>query len=200
MGRAGFTKCGTSEQQSFGVLNHSNVADSDSISDEWLKLLSYLSQEAVGKDAATLNATGALDNALLPVLEDQLRTQIPSVVTENHPITEVLKSVGSGRLKLEKSVSRASLNSFYLVEDFIAGQTLNYNGRGVISVIKPKNPNFIDEQFGNSWPNILYSEFIISTENSVHNLKLTERVTPCLISISAECDEVQERYLAIDTF
>lgn len=160
-------------------------------SDEWLELLSYLSQEAVGKSSAILNASNALDNALLPVLEDQLRTQTSTTPGIDDPISKKLSALGATKLKLSPSIDRASLNSFYLVEDFKAEAIHPYNFRGVISQIDIKTDDFILSHFGAEWTDILYKEFIQNGETTDQDQVLATRSTPCLLSLSAECDEVQ---------
>lgn len=105
----------------FQIIKNTPEFEGNSISEEWLKLLAFLSQEAVGKTAAISNASGALDNALLPVLEDQLRVQPSNPYETDNPICDNLSSMGDAKLKLSASIDRASLNSFYLVEDFEAG-------------------------------------------------------------------------------
>lgn len=162
-----------------------------SVSDEWLKLLSYLSQEAVGKSSAILNASNALDNALLPVLEDQLRTLTSDTPRVDDPISETLSAQGTAKLKLAPSINRASLNSFYLVEDFKAGATQPYNFRGVISKIDASNIDFILKHFGAEWIDVLYQEFVLNGDTASQDSTLAARSIPCLISLSAECDEVQ---------
>ncbi|MBK5551856.1 hypothetical protein JFU49_16465 [Pseudomonas sp. TH03] len=175
----------------YQVISNNTTIDKGQISEEWMQLLSFLSQEAVGKVSAISNAYSALDNALLPVLEDQLRVQNSSEPNVDNPISKNLESTGLAKLKLSQSISRASLNSFYLVEDFENGTLLPYNFRGVISKLKPEAENFIAAHFGTEWIEVLYSEFIFDGEKIVQDPLLAERATPCLISLSAECDEVQ---------
>lgn len=175
----------------FQVIAGAQEIDKSQISEEWLHLLSFLSQEAVGKSAAISNASSALDNALLPVLEDQLRIQISNTLEADNPIGKNLESSGDAKLKLSSSISRASLNSFYLVEDFEDGKTLPYNFRGVISKLNGETESFTLTHFGAEWIEILYSEFIFDGEKAVRDKQLAERARPCLISLSAECDEVQ---------
>jgi len=176
----------------FQVIADTPNIDNGRISEEWLNLLSFLSQEAVGKTSAISNASGALDNALFPVLEDQLRIQTSSTPSDTDtPISETLCALGASKLKLSPSIDRASLNSFYLVEDFKTEAELPYNFRGVISKINKDADNFIPTHFGESWTEVLYREFILNGESTAQDNALVERTIPCLISLSAECDEVQ---------
>jgi hypothetical protein len=106
---------------------------------------------------------------------------------------------------LAESINRASLNSFYLVEDFYQTRSLPYNARGVISIISPGNDDFFNLQFGSNWEDILYSEFVINGDNIERDPALSKKAAPCLVSLSAECDEVQgkiptHRYLLGVTF
>ncbi|NWB67843.1 hypothetical protein [Pseudomonas sp. I8001] len=175
----------------FQVIKNTPGVEGDSVSEEWLNLLTFLSQEAVGKTAAISNASGALDNALLPVLEDQLRAQPSSTEEIDNPICEKLSAMGDLKLKLSASIDRASLNSFYLVEDFETGRAQPYNFRGVISKLNDDPGNFISDHFGADWREVLYKEFIVNGETIAINEELVGRASPCLISLSAECDEVQ---------
>jgi hypothetical protein len=175
----------------FQVIKNTPGIESDFVSEEWLKLLAFLSQEAVGKSAAISNASGALDNALLPVLEDQLRAQPSRAQDIDNPICEKLSALGGAKLKLSASIDRASLNSFYLVEDFETGGNQPYNFRGVISKLNDNPGNFILDHFGADWTEVLYKEFIVNGETISTDENLVSRTAPCLISLSAECDEVQ---------
>lgn len=176
----------------FQVIATTPDIERGSISEEWLKLLSFLSQEAVGKTSAISNASSALDNALFPVLEDQLRIQTSSTSNASDaPISETLTALGASKLKLSPSIDKASLNSFYLVEDFKTEAELPYNFRGVISKINNDAGDFITNHFGESWTDVLYREFIINGETIPQDKSMAERSIPCLISLSAECDEVQ---------
>ncbi|NWB98316.1 hypothetical protein HX882_20660 [Pseudomonas gingeri] len=175
----------------FQVITSTQGISRNSISEEWLDLLSFLSQESVGKSSAISNAAGALDNALLPVLEDQLRIQALSTTDTDSTISNKLLSLGDEKLKLSGAIDRASLNSFYLVEDFKADEAPSYNFRGVISKLNGGADSFFSNHFGAEWPVILYKEFIFGGENTAEDQDLVMRTAPCLISLSAECDEVQ---------
>ncbi|PUB39616.1 hypothetical protein [Pseudomonas sp. GV047] len=175
----------------FQVIKNAPGIESEFISEEWLKLLAFLSQEAVGKAAAISNASGALDNALLPVLEDQLRAQPSRAQDVDNAICEKLSALDGAKLKLSASIDTASLNSFYLVEDFNTGGNQPYNFRGVISKLNDNPENFISAHFGAEWAEVLYKEFIVNGETIATDETLVSRTAPCLISLSAECDEVQ---------
>ncbi|MCU1720225.1 hypothetical protein [Pseudomonas sp. 5P_5.1_Bac1] len=173
--------------------------------ERWLELISYLAQEAIGRTAAKNDPFKALDNALLPIVEDQLRYSLPD------PSANAIKIIKDKldeqkRLSLPSGVSTAKLHSFYLVENLEKNNT-QHHFRGTVSTIKPDDfDNFIATCFASKWRSLLFDEFIVPGKDRVisdearKDVKLLEHVVPCLISLTPECDDVQgkvvtQRYL-----
>lgn len=172
--------------------------------ERWLTLVSYLAQEAIGRTAAKSDPLKALDNALLPIVEDQFRHSLPNV--ESNALRIIKEKLDGRKLSLPEGVSTAKLHSFYLVESLSKGTGL-HSLRGTISTIKPENfDEFFSRCFASKWRSLLIDEFVVSGENRVileearGDKDLPNRTTPCLISLTPECDDVQgkvvtQRYL-----
>lgn len=168
--------------------------ESKAVSDNasaWLDLLTYLSQEAVGFESALSDSRAAIDNALLPILEDQLRFSVGGDAEVECPISRKLIEQQGKRLKLPAAINTYSLNSFYLVENLSTEAAIACKARGVVSTPRDENTDFIPTKFGSEWVDVLYDEFVISAQQKERNKELANRTKPCLISLSAECDEVQ---------
>lgn len=95
------------------------VQTSGTVTDDWGKLLAFLACEAVGQLKAKDGLTEALDEALLPLLEDQL------ALIGNEPTLEAadlqhLNDIVSakGKRKCPEAVETSSLNTSYLIEQF----------------------------------------------------------------------------------
>jgi len=159
--------------------------------DAWLDLLAYLSQEAVGLESAIRNSTAAIDNALLPVLEDQLRIKLSGDEAPECPIARKLSEQAGKRIKLPSEISTYSLNSFYLVEGLSQNDSIAASARGVVSSPAGSTSEFISTRFGSEWIDILYDEFVLFPQGKAKNQELASRSKACFISLSAECDEVQ---------
>lgn len=165
-------------------------AESDN-SNAWLDLLTYLSQEAVGLESALSNSRAAIDNALLPVLEDQLRFSVSGGEDAECPISKKLLGQEGKKSKLSTAINKYSLNSFYLVENLSAEAAISCKARGVVSIPIDGNVDFISAKFGFEWVDVLYDEFVLFGHEKDRKQELATRTKPCLVSLSAECDEVQ---------
>ncbi|MCL9657440.1 hypothetical protein L2088_22265 [Pseudomonas protegens] len=169
-------------------------AESKAVSDNsstWLDLLTYLSQEAVGIESALSNSRAAIDNALLPVLEDQLRFSMSGGEEAECPISKKLIEQQGKRITLPVAINKYSLNSFYLVENLSSEDAIACRARGVVSIPRNENVDFISTKFGSEWVDVLYDEFVLFAHQKERKQELATRTKPCLISLSAECDEVQ---------
>lgn len=85
--------------------------------DSWLNLIAYLAQEAIGKTNAQNDPLRAIDNALLPILEDQFRYSLPNNASD--AFDQIKEQLSGGKLTLPAGVSPAKLHSYYLVENII---------------------------------------------------------------------------------
>lgn len=176
----------------FDVVSTRSAESKEKLTDPaaWLDLLAYLSQEAVGLESAAHNSRAAIDNALLPVLEDQLRVNLNAEAEPECPISRKLTEQGGKKIKYPPEINTYSLNSFYLVESLCQGD-ISCSTRGAVSFPKDNAADFIATKFGAEWIDILYDEFIIFPKEKSKNQDLATRTKACFISLSAECDEVQ---------
>jgi hypothetical protein len=172
--------------------------------DSWLNLISYLAQEAVGRENAKNDPLRAIDNALLPILEDQFRYSLPSNASD--AFDQIKEKLSGGKLSLPAGVSAAKLHSYYLVEN-LTDAINTHNLRGTISAINEQEfDDFFSRCFASKWRSLMLEEFIVQGPDRVIFQEarkipdLPSRISPCLISLSPECDDVQgkvvtQRYL-----
>jgi hypothetical protein len=170
----------------------------------WLNLIAYLAQEAVGRDNAKIDPLRAIDNALLPILEDQFRYSLPN--NASSAFDQIKQKLAGGKLSLPLGVSAAKLHSYYLVET-LSNPSIAHQLRGTISVIEKDDfDKFLSQFFASKWRNLMLDEFIVQGPNreifeaAREDKDLPERISPCLIALSPECDDVQgkvvtQRYL-----
>lgn len=178
-----------------------NLAPGDGVGvsqEVWADLLTYLAAEAVGKGRAMSAPVGALDNALLPLLEDQLFSLAnadDANTTENplHPITVKLKALAPKALPSKPAIVRAeSLNSHYLIEDVTAASAKMWE-RGMVTELGGEFINsgpFINT-FGMDCETLVQSEFLCSGKSL--SAEEWTRLKLCVVELSAECDAVQEK-------
>lgn len=176
----------------------------DAPADAWLDLIAYLAQEAVGRENAKLDPLRAIDNALLPILEDQFRYSLPN--DASNAFDHIKEKLSKAKLTLPLGVSAAKLHSYYLVEE-ITVPNAHHNLRGTISTIKEDDfDKFFSQCFASKWRTLMLDEFIVQGGERVlyqearNTPDLPKRLSPCLISLSPECDDVQgkvvtQRYL-----
>lgn len=181
----------------------SKPADGSSHEESWLNLISYLAQESIGRTNALTDPLRAIDNALLPILEDRFRYSLPH---ETSNAFDHIKAKLASKLYLPQGISAARLHSYYLVENLLNSDT-SHNLRGTISQISANDFDvFFAQCFASKWRNILLDEFIVQGqdrqifEEARADRELPSRMLPCLVSLSAECDDVQgkvvtQRYL-----
>ncbi|PQP00066.1 hypothetical protein C5612_24280 [Pseudomonas frederiksbergensis] len=172
--------------------------------DSWSNLIAFLAQEAVGKTNAQNDPLRAIDNALLPILEDQFRYSLPS--NTSNAFDQIKEKLSGSRLSLPPGVSPAKLHSYYLVETLTDSNTA-HQLRGTISAIEKDDfDKFFSQCFASKWRNLMLDEFIVqgpnreTFEEARKDKDLPVRISPCLIALSPECDDVQgkvvtQRYL-----
>lgn len=165
------------------------VRNGGNASADWDKLLAYLACEAVGLDCAQEDAVGALDAALLPILEDQLsilsRQREKGDENAAH-LRELVSAEGGG--KCPTGISKSQLNASYLIEE-IQPATFRMWGRGVVTELGGGFVNsgeFINA-FGFEGSDLIRREF------ATRELEEDERVAVKLhvVELGPECDHVQ---------
>jgi len=158
--------------------------------DDWEKLLAFLTCEAVGQQEAIDGLTGALDAALLPLLEDQLSLigNEPKPAAEDiQGLVDIVSAVGSP--KCPASVATSQLNTSYLIEEFGPDAETNMWVRGTVTEL--------GSGFVNSGPFVnafgLDDAALIRQEFSTRELDDEEkRVTKLhVVELGPECDHVQ---------
>ncbi|MEE5098289.1 hypothetical protein V2J88_02315 [Pseudomonas alliivorans] len=174
-------------------------------SEAWPDLIAYLAQEAIGTKNAQIDPLRAIDNALLPILEDRFRYALPSEAST--AFDHIKTKLSSARLLLPTEISAAKLHSYYLIEN-LTQETKHHNPRGTISKIAPDKLDvfFLNHFATKNWRSLLLDEFIVAGEgrkifSEARNVvDLPGRILPILISLTPECDDVQgkvvtQRYL-----
>lgn len=160
--------------------------------EDWEKLLAYLACEAVGQQEARKSLTGALDEALLPLLEDQLSLigNEPSPAVED--IQRLLDIVNAnGKPARPPSVVASQLNTSYLVEEFSGEGVTPMWGRGTVTEL---GSGFINsgpfvQAFGRE------ASVLVQEEFATRDLDVDEQRQTRLhvVELGPECDHVQAK-------
>jgi hypothetical protein len=156
----------------------------------WTHLLAYLGQEAIGFEKAKLNPCIALDNAMLPILEDLLadyvRSNDPNMI--GNSISEVLTQSESG-LNIPDQISPADLNTHYLIEKVNSSESHIWE-RGMVTKMGGgfRDSGEFCRYFGMSARELIKDEFL---KNSSLESELFSKSELHLVELSAECDQVQ---------
>ncbi len=166
---------------------------------KWNALLSFLAAAAVGDEQAEKSPLYALDNALLPIVEDQLysasllETKSIDVPDEfrGSSLSDHIKEKGSkDRMG---AASAAELNTLYLIENEISS-SLDCAARGVVSKIIEADGEIFKGIFGKNRDELIASEFFMDkTASSAQAKSFLTEIVPCLVTLVAECDEVQNK-------
>lgn len=166
------------------------VKDSETATEDWEKLLAFLACEAVGQHEAKTRLTGALDAALLPLLEDQLSLLGNEPTPSAEDLQRLLSIVSAeGRRKCPAVVATAQLNTSYLIEEFAIGSEPKMWTRGTATAL---GPNFINSaQFMDAFG--CKDIALIRQEFATRDLDAEEVATAKLhvVELSPECDHVQ---------
>jgi hypothetical protein len=166
------------------------VKDSASVENDWARLLAYLACEAVGQQEAGEGLTSALDEALLPLLEDQLSLigNEPSPAAEDVQRLLDLVSVEGSR-ECPAAVATSQLNTSYLIEEFGHETGTRMWARGTVTEL--------GTGFVNSGPFInafgLDDATLIRQEFATRDLDAEEKRSTRLhiVELGPECDHVQ---------
>lgn len=167
--------------------------------DDWESLLAFLACESVGKARAVGSLAGALDSALLPLLEDQLDLigAEPAMVDQDLERLQAIVAA-DGRRKCPKSIPVPALNASYLIDEATSEQDGKMWERGMVTQLGPGYVNSGDfvRAFGLDDAALLRQEF------TCRDLTTDERRLAKLhiVELGPECDHVQgkmstQRYL-----
>ena len=167
--------------------------------DDWEDLLAFLACEAVGKARAVDSLAGALDSALLPLLEDQLDLIGAEPASEDQNLERLQQIVArEGRRKCPKSIPVPALNSSYLIDEATSQRTGRMWERGMVTELGSGyiNSGEFIRAFGLDDATLLRQEF------TYRDLTPDERRAAKLhvLELGPECDHVQgkmstQRYL-----
>ncbi|MGE0348363.1 hypothetical protein [Hydrogenophaga sp.] len=166
------------------------VKKSETVKDDWEKLLAFLACKAVGQHEAMEGLTAALDAALMPLLEDQLSL----IGNEPTPAAEDLQrlldivSVGDSH-ECPAAVATSQLNTSYLIEEFNPGNGIRMWARGTVTAL---GSGFINSgpfvsSFGHDDAALIRQEF------ATRDLDAEEKGATKLhiVELGPECDHVQ---------
>ena len=163
----------------------------------WTKLLAYLAQEAVGKRRAEEYPVSALDNAMLPLLEDMIGNFSQGENEHHHTIgqsiTKELKSAGAN-LSLPAGILAADLNTHYLIEESINKKFQMWE-RGMVTELGGgfSNSGEFVRNFDLAVDELIEAEFILPDQRHYREKvqKLLREAKLHIVELSAECDQVQ---------
>lgn len=171
-----------------------NLAKSDGDLSKWTGLLAYLAQEAIGKEPATASPVAAVDNAMLPLLEDRL-----SELSNNsnfkglgQTIKDALNNA-TNHLDLPDGISVADLNTHYLIEE-VSPKTSSMWDHGMVSKLGGGylNSGRFVGHFGVDVEELIKTEFILreSRKQAIAS-DIVRDASLHLVELSAVCDQVQ---------
>lgn len=168
------------------------VRSSDNLSNDWDGLLAYLACEAVGQETAKESFTLALDNALLPLLEDQLSLIGAEPAAAKTDLERLLQIVSSDeRAVRPSSVAASQLNTSYLIEEFVSTATAKMWARGMVTQLGSAfiNSGPFVEAFGTDDASLIRKEF------ATRDLDFDEKIQTKLhiVELGPECDHVQAK-------
>lgn len=160
----------------------------------WANLLAYLAQEALGNERAIKSPIAAVDNAMLPLLEDKISEITQDIHHDHqdvgHSIGELLKN---GHINLPAGISAADLNTHYLVEE-IDQTTSHMWERGMVSRLGGgyRNSGKFIGHFGVDVENLIKDEFILPNKRKEPIASDIVRDAQLhFVELSAECDQTQ---------
>jgi hypothetical protein len=166
------------------------VKASANATDDWENLLAFLACEAVGQRQAKENLAMALDEALLPLLEDQLLLIGSEPAPAKEDVQRLLDLVSAeGAPKRPVAVAAAQLNTSYLIEEFGATTATRMWARGTVTALGSTfiNSGPFVSAFGSDEAALIRQEFatrdLDAEEKSATKLHIVE--------LGPECDHVQ---------
>jgi len=160
--------------------------------EEWTALLAYLASEAVGHHVAAGDPVAALDEALLPLLEDQLSliSAEPGASAEDvQPLRDLVSA--DARPGRPASAAVSHLNTSYLIEELHDGGRALPWSRGTVTEL---GSGFINSgpfvrAFGHDDAKLIRREF------ATRDLEADERrsIRLLVVELGPECDHVQAK-------
>jgi hypothetical protein len=167
---------------------HRVVSRSAEPSVEWASLFAFLAVEGVGYDTARADPTGALDDALLPVLEDQLLVSRRNSATGGMTNKTLGQLLDKSKPARPPSATVSLLNTSYLVEECKPGSALPSWSRGMATELASGfiNSGPFIRAFGRERETLVHEEFATRALDSdeICQIKLFT------VEIGAECDHV----------
>jgi hypothetical protein len=154
---------------------------------DWESLLAFLARSAVGQAQAINSLSNALDNALLPLIEDQLLLIGNETSSSTEDLESLLLAVSTeGKIKPPAFVSMPQLNSSYLIDEVaLGGGSWKMWDRGMVTQLGSGFINSGDfvRAFGHDRDELIRREFAISkTPSAGAELHVVE--------LGPECDHV----------
>jgi hypothetical protein len=166
------------------------VKTSTNAAGDWENLLAFLACEAMGQQQAKEDLTVALDEALLPLLEDQLSLIGNEPAPEMDDVQRLLDIVSAeGVRKRPVAVAASQLNTSYLIEELGAASATRMWARGTVTAL--------GSGFVNSGPfvNMFGCDdgTLIRREFATRDLDAEEKRAAKLhiVELGPECDHVQ---------
>ena len=161
---------------------------------QWSNLLAYLSAQAVGGSLAKKDVLPALDQALLPLIEDQLSILDQSVGDYALNTNSIASAIDEkGRVERPEKISASSLHTGYLVEEIPHGKNWLPSTRGMVTELSGAfvNSGHFSQCFGVERANLIQKEFatngVVLTNEELWKIRLH------VIELGAECDHVNSK-------
>lgn len=158
---------------------------------EWGKLTAFLGAQAVGGLNARKNIQSAVDQALLPLVEDHLSLMMGDDNVSADAILEYIKENGS--VKRPVKISASQLHTGYLIEAIESDFNSMGSIRGVVLELASSfvNSGSFINSFGYEKSELLKREFL----NNQESLTVEESALIKLhvVELGAECDHVNDK-------
>lgn len=159
---------------------------------DWGQLMAFLACEAVGYETAVKDTAAALDQAMLPLLEDQLSfVEHDSERLAANVLSKVVSEKKDGHsVPCPDNIKISKIQTGYLIDGAISKNIKSWS-RGVVSLL---DDDFIkSEIFANSFGKDIIELISKQFCSADLNAEDMQRVRLHAVELGPECDHVQEK-------
>lgn len=158
---------------------------------EWGKLTAFLGAQAIGGVNAKKNIQSAVDQALLPLVEDNLSLMVGDCESFADSIVDHIND--NGKVKIPRKISVSQLQTGYLIEEVDGDLNSMGSIRGVVIELASSFVNsgpFINS-FGYERDELIKKEFLNYQETL--NKEEAAQIKLHAVELGAECDHINNK-------